>query len=92
MADVDEVASADWQEERLYKPLPGEAQLTARAVIAGCLIGSVVSCTNIYIGLKIGLAVSCENFEKHLITLKSKYKFVSMDMFLENLENKLLVN
>ena len=54
MADVDEVASADWQEERLYKPLPGEAQLTARAVLAGCLIGSVVSCTNIYIGLKIG--------------------------------------
>ena len=46
MADVDEVASADWQEERLYKPLPGEAQLTARAVLAGCLIGSVVSCTN----------------------------------------------
>ncbi len=38
--------------------------------------------------MKIGLAVSCENFEKHLITLKSKYKFVSMDMFLENLENK----
>jgi uncharacterized oligopeptide transporter (OPT) family protein len=54
MADVDEVASADWQEERLYKPFPGEAQLTARAVLAGCLIGSVVSCTNIYIGLKIG--------------------------------------
>ena len=46
MAEVDEVASADWQEERLYKPFPGEAQLTARAVLAGCLIGSVVSCTN----------------------------------------------
>jgi len=37
-----------------YLPVPGEAQLTARAVWAGCLVGSVVSCTNIYIGLKIG--------------------------------------
>ncbi|MCA9258700.1 MAG: OPT/YSL family transporter, partial [Planctomycetales bacterium] len=38
----------------LYSPAPGEAQLTLRAVLAGCLVGSVVSCTNIYIGLKIG--------------------------------------
>ncbi|MEO2046759.1 MAG: OPT family oligopeptide transporter [Pirellulales bacterium] len=37
-----------------YTPAPGEAQLTARAVVVGCLVGSVVSCTNIYIGLKIG--------------------------------------
>lgn len=37
-----------------YLPVPGEAQLTARAVWVGCLVGSVVSCTNIYIGLKIG--------------------------------------
>lgn len=37
-----------------YTPAPDEAQLTARAILAGCLIGSVVSCTNIYIGLKIG--------------------------------------
>ncbi|MEM7731122.1 MAG: OPT family oligopeptide transporter, partial [Pseudomonadota bacterium] len=27
---------------------------TVRAVLVGCLVGSVVSCTNIYIGLKIG--------------------------------------
>ncbi len=54
MADVHEVANVDGQDERLYTPLPGEAQLTARAIVAGCLIGSVVSCTNIYIGLKIG--------------------------------------
>ena len=54
MADVHEVAKVDGQDERLYTPLPGEAQLTARAIVAGCLIGSVVSCTNIYIGLKIG--------------------------------------
>lgn len=37
-----------------YTPVPGEAQLTARAVVVGCLVGGVVSCTNIYIGLKIG--------------------------------------
>lgn len=37
-----------------YTPQPGERQLTIRALIAGCLVGSVVSCTNIYIGLKIG--------------------------------------
>ena len=37
-------------DDRLYTPVPNEAQLTARAVIVGCLIGSVVSCTNIYIG------------------------------------------
>lgn len=37
-----------------YIPSPNERQLTARAVIAGCAIGSIVSCTNIYIGLKIG--------------------------------------
>ncbi|MGM0576034.1 MAG: OPT family oligopeptide transporter [Myxococcota bacterium] len=42
------------QDEPSYQPQPGEAQLTARAVIVGCLVGSVVSCTNIYIGLKIG--------------------------------------
>lgn len=42
--------------EPLYQPEPEEWQLTLRAVLAGCLIGSVVSCTNIYIGLKIGWA------------------------------------
>ena len=40
--------------QRMYTPAPNEAQLTARAIIAGCLVGSIVSCTNIYIGLKIG--------------------------------------
>lgn len=29
-------------------------QLTVRAVVTGCLVGSVIACTNIYIGLKIG--------------------------------------
>lgn len=40
--------------EQKYFPPPDEAQLSLRAVVVGCLIGSVVSCTNIYIGLKIG--------------------------------------
>ena len=40
--------------ETQYTPAPGEAQLTARALIAGCLTGCVVACTNVYIGLKIG--------------------------------------
>jgi uncharacterized oligopeptide transporter (OPT) family protein len=37
-----------------YTPAIGEAQFTARAVIGGCLTGSIVGCSNIYIGLKIG--------------------------------------
>ena len=37
-----------------YTPRPGERQLTGRAVVVGCLVGGVVGCTNIYIGLKIG--------------------------------------
>jgi uncharacterized oligopeptide transporter (OPT) family protein len=37
-----------------YTPQPGEAQLTWRAVIAGCLTGSIVACTNISVGLKVG--------------------------------------
>ena len=40
--------------EPRYTPTLGEAQMTARAVIAGCLTGGIVACTNIYIGLKIG--------------------------------------
>ena len=40
--------------DQKYFPAPGEAQLTVRAVVVGCLVGSVVACTNIYIGLKIG--------------------------------------
>ncbi len=41
-------------QEQLYQPQPGERQLSIRAVVAGCLIGGVVSCANIYMGLKIG--------------------------------------
>ncbi len=48
------VATENPDNEQLYFPPAGERQLTARAVITGCIVGSVVSCTNIYIGLKIG--------------------------------------
>lgn len=40
--------------EQIYSPAEGEHQLTTRSVIAGCLLGGVVSCMNIYMGLKIG--------------------------------------
>lgn len=46
--------STDAHADQRYFPAAGEAQLTLRAVAVGCLVGSVVSCTNIYIGLKIG--------------------------------------
>ena len=40
--------------EQIYRPVAGERQLTRRSIIAGCLLGGVVSCMNIYMGLKIG--------------------------------------
>lgn len=40
--------------DQKYVPMPGEKQLTARALIVGCIVGSIVACSNIYIGLKIG--------------------------------------
>ncbi len=40
--------------ERIYEPEAEERQLTKRSVIAGCLLGGIVSCMNIYMGLKIG--------------------------------------
>lgn len=40
--------------EPSYQPAVGEAQLTTRAILVGSLVGGVVGCTNIYIGLKIG--------------------------------------
>ncbi len=39
---------------RIYSPGPDEKQLTPRAIVIGSLVGSIVACTNIYIGLKIG--------------------------------------
>lgn len=40
--------------EQIYQPAPDERQLTVRSVVAGCLLGGIVSCMNIYMGLKIG--------------------------------------
>ncbi len=40
--------------DQIYSPASDERQLTVRSVIAGCALGGVVSCMNIYMGLKIG--------------------------------------
>lgn len=42
------------ESEPQYTPVPDEAQLTVRSLVAGSIAGTVVACTNIYIGLKIG--------------------------------------
>jgi OPT family oligopeptide transporter len=44
-------------EDKLYTPQANEAQLTVRAVIAGCLIGGVVAAMNIYFGLRTGWGI-----------------------------------
>lgn len=40
--------------ETIYTPKPNETQLTFRALLAGCLLGSMVSMINIYLGLQTG--------------------------------------
>ena len=40
--------------DRIYEPEPGEAQLSFRAVLTGCILGAVVAAMNISLGLKIG--------------------------------------
>ena len=52
MSETAEVAETS--SDQIYQPQANEAQLSARSIIVGCLVGSIVSCTNIYIGLKIG--------------------------------------
>lgn len=49
--------SAASVEERIHSPAPGELQLTARALIAGCLIGAVIATINMFFGLKTGWSV-----------------------------------
>ena len=49
--------ASDQPTEKLYTPQPGESQLTVRAVVAGCLIGGVVSAMNIYFGLRTGWSI-----------------------------------
>ncbi|MEL6342943.1 MAG: OPT family oligopeptide transporter [Myxococcota bacterium] len=45
------------QGERLYAPAADERQFSARAVLAGCLLGGVVSAMNIYFGLRTGWSI-----------------------------------
>ena len=52
MSNPQEVAEE--ASERLYTPAPGELQLTFRSVATGCLIGGLVTCMNVYFGLKTG--------------------------------------
>jgi len=40
--------------DRIYEPEAGEAQLSIRAVLTGCVLGAVVAAMNISLGLKIG--------------------------------------
>jgi uncharacterized oligopeptide transporter (OPT) family protein len=42
----------DTLDERLHVPAAGEAQLTLRAVLAGCVIGGIGGVMNVYLGLK----------------------------------------
>jgi uncharacterized oligopeptide transporter (OPT) family protein len=42
----------DTLDERLHVPAPDEAQLTLRAVLAGCVIGGIGAVMNVYLGLK----------------------------------------
>lgn len=46
------------EHERIYDPIPGELQLTVRAVITGCIIGGMVGAMNISLGLQIGWSFS----------------------------------
>lgn len=41
-------------DQQIYAPSLAERQLTTCAVVAGCLLGGVISCMNIYMGLRIG--------------------------------------
>ena len=55
MSDVS--VTVDHHPERIYKPAADETQFSWRAVFAGCLLGSVVSAMNIYLGLRIGWSI-----------------------------------
>lgn len=49
-----QVEVPDGTVERIYTPAPGELQLTVRAIVAGCVLGTLVATVNIFIGLKTG--------------------------------------
>ncbi|MBI4705769.1 MAG: OPT/YSL family transporter [Deltaproteobacteria bacterium] len=41
--------------DRLYEPAPGERQLSVRAVLAGIVVGGVLSAMDVYLGLRLGI-------------------------------------
>lgn len=53
-ANEDQAAALAQNPDQRYFPASDEKQLTPRALIVGCLIGGMMSCLNIYIGLRIG--------------------------------------
>jgi len=53
----DEGVTEDRGGDPIYVPAPGELQLTLRAVVAGCFLGTLVSAMNIYFGLKTGWGI-----------------------------------
>ncbi|MFT7520089.1 MAG: OPT family oligopeptide transporter [Kiritimatiellia bacterium] len=50
----DEVTNDHAAPDQIYTPLPGELHFSWRAVITGCIIGSVVAAMNLYLGLRTG--------------------------------------
>lgn len=63
-AEVDADESVATSEEEvplpegtLYRPAPGENQLTARALLAGALLGGFIAAMNVYFGLQTGWAI-----------------------------------
>ncbi|KAL2270718.1 hypothetical protein VTJ83DRAFT_89 [Remersonia thermophila] len=61
--------AADEEEEDLFKPLLMDASipheenpLTVRAVVVGCILGSLVCASNLYLGLKTGFTFSANMF------------------------------
>ena len=50
-------APLDLEAEVLYRPPPGERQLTVRAVLAGCVLGGLVAAMNISFGLRTGWSI-----------------------------------
>lgn len=52
--DTETAPPAPVASEQLYTPAPGERQLTARALVVACVIGTLIATINVYFGLKAG--------------------------------------
>ena len=50
----DAAHAVDEAPEQIYTPEPWEKQLSVRAILAGCVLGSVVAAMNLYLGLRTG--------------------------------------